>query len=331
MPRKNPRNMIRRKGRPGYWFQKLVDGKRVLRFLSTDKEEAKAKLRQLQSADVPLADVTVEKAAKRWLALYVETSRNPKGRKLTAVRVSGYLIPKLGHFLLHRLNSDHLRSYRLYLEERGVSAQTVSHLLSDARCFLGWCEDVGLLSRSPFPKRLLPRIQERVPDRLSREEAEHLVALPEPYGFTCRLALGTGLRWGELTRAQRTDLERGFLVVSQTKSGRVRRIPLDPELETEIRGRVGRLVPFAELSPGSFARTVRRLTGMTSFHPHQLRHTMACCWLEDGGSLAALQQVLGHASIVTTQRYARMSDESVAAERRRLSRPLTTAVTTSNS
>ncbi len=97
-------------------------------------------------------------------------------------------------------------------------------------------------------------------------------------------------------------------------------MPLDPELLKEIRGRVGRLVPFGEKSPGSFGRLIRSVSGITRFHAHQLRHTFACEWLEDGGSLAALQQVLGHASIVTTQRYARLTDEIVMEERMKMRR-----------
>ncbi len=164
----------------------------------------------------------------------------------------------------------------------------------------------------------MPRIQEQPPDRLSDDEADRLRALPEPHGFVCRLALGTGLRWGELTRAQASDVERGFLVVHQTKSAKIRRVPLPGNVLAEVRTHVGRLVPYATLSPGSFSKTIRKLTDIASFHCHQMRHTFACQWLERGGSLAALQQILGHASIETTQRYARLTDEVVMREAMRL-------------
>jgi integrase len=109
-----------------------------------------------------------------------------------------------------------------------------------------------------------------------------------------------------------------MLVVSQTKSGRVVRVPLPTEILWEIRNRVGRLVPFREGSQGTFAEKVRALSGVPRFHPHLLRHTSACRWLEAGGNLATLQLVLGHASITTTQRYARLTDEVVRAETARV-------------
>jgi integrase len=108
------------------------------------------------------------------------------------------------------------------------------------------------------------------------------------------------------------------LEVSQTKSRRVRRVPVGGGLLKEVRERVGRLAAYATGSPGSFATAVRRLSDIEGFQVHQTRHTFACQWLERGGSLAALQQVLGHASIETTQRYARLSDESVMREAARL-------------
>ena len=90
---------------------------------------------------------------------------------------------------------------------------------------MNWSLDSGHIDRSPIPRRLLPRIQERPPDRLSDQEIAAAVATPEPYGFIVRLGLGTGLRWSELVRAQTSHAERGMLVVAHTKSGRIRRGP----------------------------------------------------------------------------------------------------------
>jgi integrase len=305
-----------------YAVRLRVDGRDVWRSLGADYAVACRKLRQLRSGACPLEGrLTVSDAAKRWLEAYVQTARSPKNQVQTASRVERYLKPFFAFIPLWKVGPDHIRRYRLWLEGREISPTTVWHILSDVRCFLRWCEEVGLVERTPFPRRVMPRLQEQPPDRLSEAEAAGLLTIREPYGFVVRLALGTGLRWGELTRAQASHIEGDMLLVSQTKSGRVRRVPIAPELLREIRGRVGRLVAFAECSPGSFAKGVRRETGIEGFHVHQMRHTFACQWIERGGSLAALQQILGHASVVTTQRYARLSDDAVRREAQRLARP----------
>ena len=102
----------------------------------------------------------------------------------------------------------------------------------------------------------------------------------------------------------------------------MRRVPLAPALLDEIQALEGRLVPYAECSPGSFSRTVRRWTGITRFHVHRCRHTFACRWLEGGGNLAVLQQILGHRDLSTTMRYAKVTDELLERESERVARRL---------
>ena len=302
---KLPKGMFRRKGRPG-WYMRLFRGGGE-RWVSLGADFAKAcdNARALGAGLTisPNMAGSVSAACGRWLESYIATSRNERGQKLAAQRVRAYIEPIFGHMLVERVSREDVRSFRLWLESRfTLSASSVVHILSDVRCLFHWCEDAGLVERSPFPRRILPRLQEQPPDRLTDEEAAQVAALEAPYGFVCRLALGTGLRWGELCRTQASDVKR------------VRRVPLSPELADELRGRVGRLVPYATGSPGSFATRVRRLTGIDDFHVHRMRHSFACSWLERGGSLAALQQVLGHASITTTQRYVRLIEEAVMRE-----------------
>jgi integrase len=228
-------------------------------------------------------------------------------------RMRDYLVPFMGHLLLERATKEDVRAYRLWLDESGrLKPASVKHILSDLRCLLNWAVDSDLLDRSPFPRKVMPKLQERPPDRLTDDEAAAITALPDPYGFIARFGIGTGMRWGELIRAQSSDVQNGALVVHQTKTGKLRRIPLPPELLAEMRFRVGRLMPL--INPWGFAKMVRRLTGITRFHAHQMRHTYACRMLEAGVSLAAVQQLLGHSTVVMTQRYARISDEMVRRE-----------------
>jgi integrase len=315
---KLPKNMVRR-GKV-FYLRQVINGRLMRVSLGMDYEVARQRLRSLKTSGVPETTLTVARAAERWLESHVATSRREEDRPLAAQRVRDYLVPHLGHQLLHRLTGEQIRSYRLWLDETGLSPQSVRHLLSDLRCILNWCTDAGLTASSRFPRRILPKIQERPPDRLTDDELAAVCAMPDPHGFVCRFLASTGLRWGEAIRAQSSDIQGDWLVVHHTKSGKVRRVPI-PE---EFRGRVGRIVPFK--SEGAFARQASKLSGVR-FHVHQLRHTFACRWLEKGGSLAALQELLGHSTIVTTQRYGRLGEKHVLAEAARVGQLVTQVVT----
>lgn len=316
MPRR-PQNMITRKDRAGYWYRVRVDGRTRQISLGTDFETAKARLRSLTTETrVKAEPLTVHAAALRWLEKYVPIHRRKEDLGKANQRVHDYLLPSLGRVPLSDLRKTHLREYRLVLERSHLSTQTVAHVLSDVRCLLKWAEDEELIDRAPIPKRFLPIIQERPPDRLSDEELEALVRIPDPHGFVVRLALGSALRWSEMVRLQASDIRDGIVTVHNTKSAKLRRVPLPPSLVSELRSRVGRLVPFS--NSDHFNRAVRLRSGVERFHVHQCRHTYACRWLEAGGSLAALQEILGHASIRTTQRYGRLGEAHVRAEASRV-------------
>ena len=237
---------------------------------------------------------------------------------MTAQRIRDYLNPFMGEDPIQGVRPDDVRAYRVWLERRDLAPRTVRHLLADARCLMNWAVDSSILEHSPFPRRIMPRIQETLPDRLTADEIRAVLAIREPQAFVIRLGLTTGLRWGELCRARAGNLRMGMLEISQTKSGRVRRVPIPAAMVVEISARVGRLVPYGEGSAGSFNKLVRRHSGVGRFHVHQLRHSFACNWIERGGSLPSLQQVLGHASVTTTQHYAKLSDEHVRREAERI-------------
>ncbi len=297
-----------------YYVRDQQGGRDKWTSLGTDYEEACRRLRRMRSgAVVPRSCLTVRLAAEQWFTHYICTRRAESDHVMTKQRLRDYLLPYIGHKPLASVTKDDVRAYRLWLERGGrLKPASVKHILSDLRCLMYWAVDSDLIDRVNFPRRVMPRLQERPPDRLTDEEAELLVQLPDPYGFIARFGIGTGLRWGELVRAQSTDIQNGSLVVHQTKSGKMRRVPLQPALLAELRFRLGRLMPL--INPWGFAKMVRRYTGIRRFHAHQMRHTFACRMLEAGVSLAAVQQLLGHSTVVMTQRYARISDEMVRRE-----------------
>lgn len=315
---KLPQGMYRRG--PAFYCRLYEGGREIRRSLGEDFEEAKRKLRALRAGTVPLtvSHVTVAEAVPRWLETAISNGRNAKGVRDATTRARKYLVPLVGHLKLSSVRQDDLRGFRTKLELNGCSRSLVHHVLTDARCFFRWCASSGLMEQSAIPARWLPRLPERPPDRLTEEEVAAVSSVPEPYGFVVRLALATGLRWGELSRAEAKDIWNGILVVKEAKSGRVRRVPLSGSILDELKGRAGQLVPFAEAK--TVAAYVRKRTGITGFHMHQTRHTFACRYLERGGSLHVLQQLLGHSTVLVTQRYAKLTDEAVLAEHLRLER-----------
>ena len=264
-------------------------------------------------------DISLYDAGVRWISTYVATTRNPKGQRLAWTRFQKYVHRSLGWAYPDELTEDDVRGFRLELEQKWkLSPYTVTHVLSDLRCFFRWAVGVGILERSPFPARVMPRIPEVAPRGFDDREIALLETVPGIGGLVLRFLLGTGLRWAEACRATQDDVRGGLLEVAQTKSGRLRRVPLSPALREEIARGGQRIVPFAPNSPGSFSRRIKRYTGIADFHVHRCRHTFAMRWLAHGGNLAVLQHILGHRDLTTTMRYARVTDALVEQEAARV-------------
>lgn len=317
-----------------YYIRTRIDGRLVKRSLGANFREAMRQYRLLQARGGPKTafrtgelpgKVTVETIGRQWLAQYVANNRNVKGQRLAEARFDRYINPAIGRRKIASIKAEDLRALRVSLEKSQLSLQTVSHILADVRCLFRYAADeLAIIPRSPVPPRLLPRLQERQPRPHSLDELEAVLsAAPPDYAFVIRLDLMTGLRWAEVRRLRWADVDwtGPQLLISKTKSRKVRRVPVIPALEDLLRARPpgtpGAYVsPFRAAESTMFNYHVRRLTGCAAFSFHRLRHTFACSYLAAGGSLKALQLILGHSTIKVTEQYATLDDKYILQEAR---------------
>jgi len=268
--------------------------------------------------------------SKRWLER-VQTSRNEKGYKLAKRRVEMYIEPEIGELPLDRVDREIGTELADRLLKKGLAPQTVCHVIGDLRAMMRYAALKKQIAVAPdfrtYSKdRVLPEVEEVLPDRLTDEQVKAI--LDHAKGVKRHaivLALEEGLRYGELLGLEKRhvkELPYPHIVLERTKGKKVRRVPLSPAAIDAIkalkgipaRKRAGNyIVPLRAKHPGIYYR--RSLTQLGFYwHFHQLRHTFACRWLERGGSLTALQEMLGHSDMKLTQRYGRPGEQAVAIE-----------------
>jgi integrase len=155
---------------------------------------------------------------------------------------------------------------------------------------------------------------------MTRDEEQRL--MPELYGHIAplvRLAIGTGMREGELCRLEwaRVDFASNLILVTETKSGRDRHVPMSAAVRALLLGLNGqRRGPFVFPGRGDSSRHVSDSYVRENFHAatlrariedlcfHDLRHTAATRMAEAGAHIVDIKAVLGHADIKMTARYA---------------------------
>jgi len=313
-----------------YYFRYILDGRKMREFVGTNPMEARRRVKILHEKllvrkKLPGGVLTVKDFAERWKDEYIKQQRNQTGRDLVQTRLKRYILPELGRLMLEDVRPEHLRGLRGRLEALELKPLTVKHVLSDARCLFRYAVEAGAMQASPFRGRLMPKIEEESPRAFTEEQVKEVLEVADHYELPIRIALLTGLRWGEIHRLtwhQVRKLPSPHLELERTKSGKVRRVPLSTEaaklLETVRETSTSVHVYRARHpEPCQIVDFVRRRVDF-HFTFHGLRHTFARRWVESGASLAALQEILGHSSIAVTQRYARMTDAATFAEARRV-------------
>jgi integrase/recombinase XerD len=263
-------------------------------------------------------------------------------RGLSAASLAAYRsdLAAFGQFLrkaglaASRARREDVSRYLRSLKGRGLSSRSASRALSALRGFYGFAGAHLAFAQDPTSDLLNPRVGLSLPRALSEEEVESLLEAPDcsrPLGVRDRamleLTYASGLRVSEVVSLprDRVDLPDGVLRVTG-KGGRERLIPfgksagrwLDRYL-SEVRPALDRKgSPALFLTPrgGSMTRqrfwqlieAYGRSAGIRSrLTPHRLRHSFATHLLEHGADLRALQMMLGHADIATTQVYTQVS------------------------
>jgi len=234
-----------------------------------------------------------------------------------------------------------LRDFVFALKDLGLEASTIRRQISALRTYFGFLLSEGVLAHDPSDRLETPRRGRQLPEVLSQAEVERLLASPQvedPLAWRDRVLLelgyGAGLRVSEMCGLGLNDLALGEgLVRVLGKGSKERLVPIGRQLVSTLsvylnttrpaidRGKgAGRLLLNARGEPlsrtgawGIVKRHARRAEITKRVTPHTLRHTFATHLLEGGADLRAVQEMLGHADLSTTQIYTHVDREYLRA------------------
>lgn len=237
-----------------------------------------------------------------------------------------------------------VRSFLAALHREGVGRRSQGRALSAVRSLFRFACREGVVSANPAQGIRTPKHERHLPRHLRPGEVENLLEAPagdDPAPRRDRALLellyATGLRVGELVSLDWRDIDlRGRVLRVVGKGGKERMVPFGHPAERALRAwlevwdEVRRIGPGDEerepvwlnLRGGRLSdRSVRRILDRyveeaavaAGVHPHTLRHTFATHLLEGGADLRAIQELLGHSSLATTQRYTHLEVERLLA------------------
>ncbi|MBE4910370.1 site-specific tyrosine recombinase XerD [Bacillus luteolus] len=246
-----------------------------------------------------------------------------------------YLIKHEEIEYLDHVNRIQILHFLQYLKDTGSSAKTIARHIASIRSFHQYLLRVRITKEDPTVQIETPKMERNLPKVLSLSEVEALLEAPDinsPLGLRDKAILemlyATGIRVSELTNLNIEDvhLEMGFIRCIG-KGNKERIVPLGKAAKEAIYNYIERGRPELfkndssqalflnhrgqRLTRQGFWKNLRQIASSADVKneltPHTLRHSFATHLLENGADIRAVQEMLGHADISTTQVYTRVT------------------------
>lgn len=235
------------------------------------------------------------------------------------------------------LDASTARQFPARLHASGLSGKSIQRCLSAARSFYHFLIESTQLDNNPFIGLRAPRARKKLPDTLNVDEIEQLLSeIPKDTlgirdAAIIELIYSAGMRLSELVSVNWADVAREQPMLEVTGKGRKQRqVPVGRKARQAIHDWLTVRERFANHDePALFVsqrgsrlsnRSIQarlnhraKLSGLgRRLHPHMLRHSFASHILESSGDLRAVQELLGHANISTTQIYTHLDFQHLA-------------------
>jgi integrase/recombinase XerC len=236
-----------------------------------------------------------------------------------------------------RITAHDINAYVAHLHSRGLAPRSIQRSLSSVRSFFNHLQARRLIRKNPAVGTRAPKARNRLPHTLDADQAARLfdfeATTPRQKRDKAMIELfyGSGLRLSELAgvNVRDIDLDAGFVTVLG-KGRKTRQVPMGRHCIAAVREWLaehpvseasGEVPLFTGRSAGRISvRTVQarlkalaaQQLGSTDLHPHMLRHSFASHLLESSGDLRAVQELLGHADLSTTQIYTHLDFQHLA-------------------
>ena len=259
---------------------------------------------------------------------------------------AAYLNDKLGaEFPINRVEHRQIRAYLSELYGRGLSKASVARALAAIRAWFKWLARRGHVEQSPAALVATPKLPKHLPrvptieemNRVVDSASDEFAAWPERDRVIFELLYGCGIRNAELVGLNLRDLHwANEAILVRGKGRKERYVPLGDAAAQALRAYLplreaklaaagkqsealllnARLRGQGRLTTRSVGRIVKQIAlahGLPAdVHPHTLRHAFGTHMLEEGADLRAIQELLGHERLSTTQRYTQLTVGQVA-------------------